>query len=158
MISVPIAQWVPAGASRTLSMMNSVEPVRSAARTTSNGHSGWTSTRTAGSAARTSSTWVFVNLVCTEQNPRHSTRRVAASCARGFAASRSSARQSHSAIASSGTPIAKAVLRPRCWSGKKNTRGFLSHAHSSTARAFEEVHTSPPRAPQKALSAAVEFM
>ena len=54
--------------------------------------------------------------------------------------------------------MARAVLRPRCWSGKKNTRGRRSQAHSSTSRAFEEVHTTPPRAPQKALSAAVEFM
>jgi len=32
------------------------------------------------------------------------------------------------------------------------------HAHSSTARAFDDVHTTPPRSPQKALSAAEEFM
>ena len=75
-----------------------------------------------------------------------------------FTPSRSSARKSHSAMWSSGTPIAWAVLRPRCWSGKKNTRGFLDHAHSSTERALEDVHTRPPRAPQNALSAAVEFM
>jgi hypothetical protein len=31
-------------------------------------------------------------------------------------------------------------------------------AHSKAARALDEVQTSPPRSPQKALMAAVEFM
>ena len=38
----------------------------------------------------------------------------------------------HIGICSSGTPIALAVLRPRCWSGKKSTRWPRSNAHSST--------------------------
>ena len=50
------------------------------------------------------------------------------------------------------------VLRPRCWSGKKKTRLPRSNAHSRTLTAFEEVQTTPPCAPQKAFSAAAEFI
>ncbi len=64
----------------------------------------------------------------------------------------------HIGMSSVGTPIALAVLRPRCWSGKNSTRCPRSKAHSSTVFAFEEVQTMPPRSPQNALSAAEEFM
>ena len=99
-----------------------------------------------------------MNCVCTEQKPLHRIRRASGAKQAAFTRSGSPVRHSHSAMRSSGTPIARAVLRPRCWSGKKKTRGWRSQAHSSTARAFDEVHTTPPRAPQNALSPAVEFM
>src|SRR5258706_465372 len=51
-------------------------------------------------------------------------------------------------MCSSGTPMAKAVLRPRCWSGKKKTLAPRVQAQASTAAALEEGHTTPPRAPQ----------
>ena len=65
--------------------------------------------------------------------------------------------QSSSVIPSFST----AVLRPRCWSGRNSTwvsGPFCSKAHSSAARALEEVHTAPPCLPQKALMSAEEFM
>ena len=52
----------------------------------------------------------------------------------------------------------KAVLRPRCWSGKNSTRDFWRKAQSITARALDDVQTAPPWRPTKALRAAVEFM
>ena len=52
----------------------------------------------------------------------------------------------------------KPVLRPRCWSGKNSTRGLRRNAQSSTARAFDDVHTAPPWRPTNAFRAAVEFM
>ena len=64
----------------------------------------------------------------------------------------------HIGICSSGTPIAFAVLRPRCWSGKNSTRRPRSNAHSSTVRAFDDVQTMPPWRPTKPLIAADEFM
>ena len=64
----------------------------------------------------------------------------------------------HIGICSSGMPIALAVLRPRCWSGKNSTRWPRSKAHSSTVAALDDVHTMPPLRPQNALRAAEEFM
>src|SRR6218665_1678914 len=64
----------------------------------------------------------------------------------------------HIGICSGGTPIALAVLRPRCWSGKNSTRCPRSNAHSSTVRAFDEVQTMPPCSPTNDLRAAEEFM
>ena len=64
----------------------------------------------------------------------------------------------HIGMRSSGTPIAFAVLRPRCWSGKNSTRCPRSNAHSSTVAAFDDVQTMPPCSPQNPLSAADEFM
>ena len=55
-------------------------------------------------------------------------------------------------------PIVYPVFRPRCWSGKKSTLSPRANAHSSTARAFEDVHTAPPWRPTNAFSAADEFM
>ena len=61
--------------------------------------------------------------------------------------------------------MARPVLRPRCWSGKKSTfsppappSACGRNAHSSTARALVEVHTAPPLRPTNAFSAAEEFM
>ena len=65
---------------------------------------------------------------------------------------------SHSGIWLVGMPIALPVLRPRCWSGKKSTRWPRSKAQRRTAGALDEVQTMPPCSPQKALSAAEEFM
>jgi hypothetical protein len=50
-----------------------------------------------------------------------------------------------------------AVLVPRNSSGKKRMCSPWLKAHSKIARAFEEVHTAPPRRPTKALTSAVEF-
>ena len=40
-----------------------------------------------------------------------------------------------------------AVLRPRCWSGRKKTFSPLSKAHLRARSAFEEVQTAPPFIP-----------
>ena len=69
--SVPTAHAEPAGAASIVLMMNSVEPTRSAAFTTSCRHSGCTSTFTPGTRSRTSLTLSSVNRPCTEQWPRH---------------------------------------------------------------------------------------
>ena len=110
-----------------------------------------------GSSARAFSIWSTVKRWCTEQKPcqrmtRESCELPARRCRRA------ALRGFHIGICSSGTPMALAVLRPRCWSGKKSTRWPRSNAHSSTVAAFEEVQTMPPCSPQKPLSAAEEFM
>ncbi len=64
---------------------------------------------------------------------------------------------SHSAISSSGMPRALAVFLPRFMSGMNRTFRPFSSAHVMTLPALAEVHTAPPRTPQKALSAADEF-
>ena len=51
-----------------------------------------------------------------------------------------------------------AVLRPRCWSGRNRTFSPRANAHSMTFLALEEVQTTPPSRPQKALMSAEEFM
>ena len=51
-----------------------------------------------------------------------------------------------------------AVLRPRCWSGMNRIFSFCCQPHSSTAAAFDEVQTVPPRSPTKLLTAAAELM
>ena len=117
---MPIAHDEPGGAASTVLMMNSVEPTRSALVTTSWVHSGCTSTWTPGTRSRTSSTHCAVNRPCTEQWPFHRIIRASRSCAGvrpplglcGFHTT-----QSSRLIPSSRT----AVLRPRCWSGRKST-------------------------------------
>ena len=54
-----------------------------------------------------------------------------------------------------------AVLRPRCWSGRKRTLvsgPFCWKAQSRAACALDEVQTAPPWRPQNALMSAEEFM
>ena len=63
LISVPIAQDVPDGAPSTVFRMNSVDPLQSAASTTSRTHSGWTTTLTSGSSRRESSICLTVKRV-----------------------------------------------------------------------------------------------
>ena len=133
-----------------------MEPAASAASTTGIGHSGCTITLQPGYCARACSICATLKRLCTEQNPCHkitfaSRSSVSVLPPRGL-------RGFHIGICSSGTPMALAVLRPRCWSGKNSTRWPRSKAHSSTVAAFEEVQTIPPRSPQKPLSAAEEFM
>ena len=53
---------------------------------------------------------------------------------------------------------ARAVLRPRCWSGRNSTRSARSNAQAIAVAAFEEVQMAPPSRPVKALIAAEEFM
>src|SRR3954467_8922942 len=65
---------------------------------------------------------------------------------------------SQTTISSSGTPILKAVLRPRCWSGRNRIFSPRSHAHFNVAAAFDDVQTTPPRSPTKDLIAADELM
>ena len=94
---------------------------------------------------------------CTEQKPcQRITRDVLELGGRSLPPS--GLRGFHIGICSSVTPIAFAVLRPRCWSGKNSTRRPRSNAHSSTVCAFEDVHTMPPWRPTKPLIAAEEFM
>ena len=54
-------------------------------------------------------------------------------------------------------PIARAVFRPKCWSGKNSTRLRRSKAQSSTARALADVQTMPPCRPQNAFRSAAEL-
>ncbi len=156
LISVPIASTSPGFAASTCLRMYSVEPAPSAASTTAAGHSGCTITRTPGCAARACSIWATVKRLCTEQNPFHKMTRASRNASAELPPSGRCGR--HSGISASLTPIAFAVLRPRCWSGKNTTRWPRANAHSSTVRAFEEVHTMPPLRPQNALIAAEEFM
>lgn len=51
-----------------------------------------------------------------------------------------------------------AVLRPRCWSGRKRTFSPCSNAHSRARWALEEVQIVPPCLPVNALMSADEFM
>ena len=51
-----------------------------------------------------------------------------------------------------------AVLRPRCWSGRKSTFSPCSNAHSRARSALEEVQMVPPCRPVNALMSAEEFM
>ena len=70
-------------------------------------------------------------------------------------------RGSQTTQSSSVIPICStAVLRPRCWSGKKKTlaSGFWSNAHSRATSALLDVQTVPPLRPQNALMSALEFM
>ena len=136
--------------------MKSVEPAASAASTTSIGHSGCTITCTPGNSARAFSIWATLKRLWTEQKPCHRITR--ASCRVCSLLPPRGLRGFHIGICSSGTPMALAVLRPRCWSGKNSTRWPRSNAHSSTVEALEEVQTMPPCSPQKAFSAAEEFM
>ena len=54
--------------------------------------------------------------------------------------------------------MARAVLRPRCWSGRNSTRSARSNAQAIALAALEEVQMAPPSRPVKALIAAEEFM
>ena len=51
-----------------------------------------------------------------------------------------------------------AVLRPRCWSGRKSTFSPCSKAHSRARLALDEVQIVPPCLPVNALMSAEEFM
>ena len=133
-----------------------MEPNASAASTTGIGASGCTITLTPGWSARAFSIWATVKRLCTEQKPCQSS--TLASSSRSAVLPPSGRRGFQVGICSSGMPMALAVLRPRCWSGKNSTRWPRSNAHSSTVEAFDDVHTMPPCRPQNALSAAEEFM
>ena len=85
---MPIAQALPAGAASTVLMMNSVEPTKSAAVTTSCLHSGCTRTLTPGMRSRTSTTDSSAKRPCTEQWPFHRITFAARSCVGGEAALR----------------------------------------------------------------------
>src|SRR5437667_1705140 len=65
---------------------------------------------------------------------------------------------SHTTISFNGMPKLYPVLRPRCWSGRKRIFSFLANAQLNAPLAFDEVQTTPPRSPQNALMAAVEFI
>ena len=110
--SVATAQTLPSGLERTTSMMRSVEPLSSAACTTSNVHSGCAITLPWGCCFRKASICCTVKRVWTEQCPFHS-RSFACSTIAGVSPPWISL-GSHTAIRSSGIPILKSVLRPRC--------------------------------------------
>ena len=76
---MPIAQTEPGALSRTVRRMYSVEPLSSAAWTTSQVHSGWTMTRMPGCCLRTFSICFTVKRVWTEQWPFQSSRRARSS-------------------------------------------------------------------------------
>ena len=120
--SVPIAQLDPAGAASMVLMMNSVEPTRSALSTTSCWHSGCTRICTSGIVARSSSTTSGEKRPCTEQWPFQRIIRASRSCSSvrpplgrsGFQTTQSSSER---------PSLSTAVLRPRCWSGRKKHLG-----------------------------------
>jgi len=134
-----------------------VEPTRSALSTTSIEHSGCTRIFTPGRPARIASTCSGLNIACTLQCPCQRITRARSIRSRGLPPSAGSCGFQR-AISSSGMPIPRAVLRPRCWSGKKSTRFVRAKAQSSTARALLDVQTMPPWRPQKALRLAAELM
>ncbi|PIQ04535.1 MAG: hypothetical protein COW73_07695 [Nitrospirae bacterium CG18_big_fil_WC_8_21_14_2_50_70_55] len=76
----------------------------------------------------------------TEQWPAHRITRARARVAALLPPSSWSG--SHTTIASSGIPMAVAVLRPRCWSGKKRTRGRWAKAQARTRPALEPTRTT----------------
>ena len=138
------------------SMMCSVEPLSSAACTTSNVHSGCAMTLPPGYCLRNASICATVKRVWTEQWPFH---RISFAC---FTSSGVSpppiSLGSQTTISSSGTPILYAVLRPRCWSGSITSFSPRAQAHCMTAAALVDVQTMPPWDPTKALMAADELM
>ena len=83
-------------------------------------HSGWTRTLMPGNCSRNCSTCAGLNIWWTEQCPRQSRTRLAQDRL-GRVAAQGLARVPDG-ICSSGMPIARAVLRPRCWSGKNEHR------------------------------------
>ena len=114
------------GASRTVFRMYSVEPLSSAARSTSNGTSGCTITRTPG--------YCCAHRFDLFRGEAHVHRAVALPQNRACARSSSScvrppngSNGSHTTISSSDTPIFHAVLRPRCWSGRNRIFSLCSH-------------------------------
>ena len=137
-------------------MMKSVEPTWSATSTTSAEHSGCTMTIPSGCSARKSATWATVKRWWTEQWPFHS-RKVASLTSASSRPPRSRL-GFHTRMSAAPKPSWRAVLRPRCWSGKKSSLSARSRAQDTTARAFDDVHTAPPLRPTKALRAAEEFM
>ncbi len=92
-----------AALSRTVFRMYSVEPLSSAAWTTSHVHSGWTITRMPGCCLRTFSICFAVKRVWTEQWPFH--RIIFAALASDGSRPPQSSFGSHTTISSSGTPI-----------------------------------------------------
>src|SRR6185437_3379251 len=90
--------------------MSAVEPAKSAAATTSGGHSGWASTTAPGWASRSSRMSAAVNRSCTSQRPRQ---------------------------AMISTRVSAATLRARYSSGIMITRGTPSD--STTVFALDDV-------------------
>ena len=84
LISVPTANFEPAGASVIVRVMNSVEPSMSAACTTSITHSGCTITVIPGCSRRAFSIWATENRRCTEQCPFQRMTRACSSCSSVF--------------------------------------------------------------------------
>ena len=85
-ISVPTAQIDPGALSVTWRMMYSVEPLSSAACTTSHGTSGCTMTRTPGCCSRMRAICATVKRSCTEQCPFHRIIFASSTCSSGLAA------------------------------------------------------------------------
>src|SRR6266545_5569276 len=154
--SVPTAHFEPGGDAWTTLMMRSVEPTSSALATTSWRHSGWTSTRTPGMRWRTRSTCSGRKRWWTEQWPRHSS--TLAALTRSGSRPPSSRWGSQTTQSAGSRPIAMAVLRPRCWSGRNSTRSARWNAQLMARAALEEVQTAPPSRPVNPLIAAEEFM
>ncbi len=109
-----------------------------------------------GTSLRTASTCHGRKRPWTEQCPFQRMSRARRSCSGVLPPS--STFGSHSAISSKGMPNLTPVLRPRCWSGKKKSLSASFRYLSKSGTAFDEVQTTPPCSPQKALIDAEEFM
>ena len=70
----------------------------------------------------------------------------------------SSNRGFHTRMSSLAVAHVEAGVAPEVLVGEEEHLRPLASAHSSTARAFDDVQTAPPCSPTKALSAADEFM
>src|SRR3989304_1452644 len=155
-ISVPTAQTVPAGASRTVFIIYSVEAERSDNATTSLRHSGWTMIWISGYLSRKYSTCLGRNSMWTLQNPFQ--RIIFALFIASLLFPPIGSSLCHTIISSSGMPILKALFLPRCSSGKKKTFSLCPKAHRITLSAIEDVQTAPFFLPQKALRPAEEVL
>ena len=156
---MPTAQADPAGARSIVAMIFSVEPIWSAASTTSCWHSGWTITLTPGiRRADLGRHCRRVNRPCTEQWP--STRsswlgeRVRVDAAVGPARVPDHAVvQAQAKLEHGGVPAQVLVGQ------EQHLRSPLAASAQSSARlALDDVQTVPPCRPVNALMSAEEFM
>ena len=158
--SVPIAQLEPAGAASMVLMMNSVDPTRSALRTTSCLHSGCTRIWTPGIVARSSSTTSSEKRPCTEQWPFQRIIFASRSCSAvrppfGRCGSQTTQSSSGEAHLQHGGVAAEVLVGEE---QHLRVAASASNAHSSATSALLDVQTTPPLRPQNALMSALEFM
>ena len=143
--------------SRTAFRMYSVEPLSSAACTTSNGTSGCTMTRMPGCCSRTSAICFAVKRVWTEQWPFHSSSRAARRLL-GRDAAADLVRIPHHHLRRAARPSCRRCCGPGADRAGTGSARRAPTPTSSTARALPDVQTMPPCSPTKALMAADELM